>query len=85
MIFIFWLKWLHLEQFTYGDYESEVAFFLSHQDFSKSAFYNFYINTKLLLELLNQKCHLSEEVVSIIQIYSATFVKALFHQFNSRI
>ena len=37
MIYIFGLKWLHLGQFPYGDYESEVTFFLSHQDFSKSA------------------------------------------------
>ena len=37
MSFIFWLKWLLLGQFAYGDYESEVAFFLSRQDFSKSA------------------------------------------------
>ena len=29
VIFIFWLKWLHLRQFAYGDYESEIAFFLS--------------------------------------------------------
>ena len=27
MIFIFWLKWLHLGQFAYGDYESEIDFF----------------------------------------------------------
>ena len=44
IIFIFCLKWLHLRQFAYGDYEYEIAFFLSRQDFSKSAIYNFYIN-----------------------------------------
>ena len=37
MIFIFWLNWLHLGQFAYSDYESEIAFLLSRQDFSKSA------------------------------------------------
>ena len=37
MIFIFSLKWLHPGQFAYDDNESEVAFFLSSQDFSKSA------------------------------------------------
>ena len=30
MIFILLLKWLHLEQFAYGDYESEVFFFFYH-------------------------------------------------------
>ena len=44
MIFIFWQKWLHLGQFAYSDYESEVVFILSGQDFSKSAISNFYIN-----------------------------------------
>ena len=32
IIFIFCLKWLHLRQFAYGDYEYEIAFFLSRQD-----------------------------------------------------
>ena len=45
MIFIFWLNWLRLGQFAYGDHESEVAFFLARQDFSKSETKNFYINT----------------------------------------
>ena len=45
MIFIFWQKWLHLGQIAYSDYESEVVFILSGQDFSKSAISNFCVNT----------------------------------------
>ena len=45
MIFIFWLKWLHLGQFASDDYEREFAFFLSRQEFLKSAIENFCINT----------------------------------------
>ena len=35
MIFIFWLKWLNLEQCAYVDYKSKVVFSQPHQDFSK--------------------------------------------------